>query len=129
MAHIVYAADAIVKYQGGIVLIERLASLPGIALPGGRQEVSEWLSATIVREVLEETGLTFSIEAVLGTYADEHRDPRFHSISTVFVGTATGELKPETGKTRPFVVSIDCLSSYEHQCILDHGRMIRDFLT
>lgn len=129
MTKIVYAADAIVKYNGGIVLIERLGvNLPGIALPGGKQEPREWISETAVREVREETGLYFTIEAVLGTYAEEGRDPRFPAVSTTFVGTGTGVLRPETGKTRPFKVLREDLPNYFDRFILDHGDMIRTYL-
>lgn len=128
MSDIVYAADAIVKYETGIVLIERVSSLPGIALPGGKQEPNEWLSTTIRREVDEETGLVFTIEGVIGTYAEEGRDPRFRSVSTLFVGIGRGTLRAEPGKTRPFVVSPERLLSFGGRYILDHEDMVRAYL-
>lgn len=130
MTDLVYAADAIVEYgDDQFVLVERLARLPGIALPGGKQEPDELLSRTIVREVGEETGLSFVILDVLGTYAQAGRDPRFPAISTVFIGRGYGCLKGETGKTRPFIVNRNELLSYGERYILDHGQMVRDYLS
>ena len=123
------SADAIVKYRGGIVLIERLARLPGIAFPGGKQEPGELLSGTILREIPEEVGLSFTIESVLGVYADPARDPRGHYVSVVFIGTGTGTLRAEPGKTRPFIVSEHDLPGYADRMILDHGSMARDYLS
>jgi len=43
-----------------------------------------------VREALEETGLRVTLTALLGVYSDPARDPRHHTISTVYVGRAEG---------------------------------------
>ncbi len=125
----IYAADAIVKYQDKIVLIERLASLPGIAVPGGKRDhPNEWLSDVIRREVEEETGLTFCIEETIATFAAPNRDPRFRVVSTLFVGHGTGVLRPEPGKTRPFLVAPNDVLSFSGKFILDHEDMVRAYL-
>jgi len=48
------------------------------------------------REAEEETGLQVEIEQ-FQVYSDPSRDPRQHTISVVFLATATGE--PKAGMT------------------------------
>ncbi|MEM9074325.1 MAG: NUDIX hydrolase, partial [Myxococcota bacterium] len=70
--------DVIVELDGGIVLIERLNEPTGWALPGGFVDYGERVEDAARREVAEETGLTVSLEALLGVYSDPARDPRQH---------------------------------------------------
>jgi 8-oxo-dGTP diphosphatase len=51
----------------------------------------ETVEAAAVREAREETGLEVRLEALLYVYSDPRRDPRKHTLSTVFVGRASGE--------------------------------------
>lgn len=74
----------------GIVLIERKNPPPGWALPGGFVDYGESLEAAAVREALEETSLRVRLAGQLGTYSDPARDPRRHTISTVFVARSRG---------------------------------------
>ena len=87
--------DIIIETEGGIVLIERKNEPYGWALPGGFVDYNESLEKAAVREALEETGLHVSLARQLKTYSDPDRDPRHHTISTVFVATAIG--KPVAG--------------------------------
>ncbi len=74
----------------GIVLIERKNPPPGWALPGGFVEYGESLETAAVREAWEETSLRVRLVEQLGTYSDPARDPRRHTISTVFIARAEG---------------------------------------
>ena len=74
----------------GIVLIERKNPPPGWALPGGFVDYGESLEAAAVREALEETSLRVRLVGQLGTYSDPARDPRRHTISTVFIARGRG---------------------------------------
>ncbi|MHA2020587.1 MAG: NUDIX domain-containing protein [Candidatus Thorarchaeota archaeon] len=56
------------------------------ALPGGFVEYGETVEETAVREVLEETGVQIKLEDILGVYSDPQRDPRGHTLTTVFIG-------------------------------------------
>jgi len=82
--------DVIIEVAGGVVLIKRKNPPPGWALPGGFVEYGESLEEAAIREAFEETGLTISLAKQLHTYSQPGRDPRFHTISTVFLATAQG---------------------------------------
>ncbi|WP_457597328.1 NUDIX domain-containing protein [Hydrogenimonas sp.] len=72
----------------GIVLIERKNPPYGLALPGGFVEVGETVEYACVREVKEETGLDVELKKLVGVFSDPKRDPRFHTVSVVYVGVA-----------------------------------------
>lgn len=74
-----------------IVLIERKNPPHGWALPGGFVDVGERLENAARREALEETSLEVELQTLLGCYSDPARDPRGHTVSAVYVATATGE--------------------------------------
>ncbi len=82
--------DIIIEVEGGIVLIERKNPPSGWAIPGGFVDYGEAVEAAAVREAREETGLEVELTELLGVYSDPTRDPRFHTISTVFVARASG---------------------------------------
>jgi ADP-ribose pyrophosphatase YjhB (NUDIX family) len=89
------AVDVIIEIMDGrerrgIVLIERKNPPHGWALPGGFVDYGETLEAAAVREAREETSLGVELLGQLGAYSDPSRDPRFHTISTVFVARAKG---------------------------------------
>lgn len=88
-------ADVIVEVGERIVLVRRKNPPEGWAIPGGFVEVGETVETAAVREALEETGLRVALTALLGVYSDPARDPRFHTVSTVYVGRAEGA--PEGG--------------------------------
>jgi 8-oxo-dGTP diphosphatase len=74
----------------GIVLIDRKNPPFGWALPGGFVEYGETLEAAAVREAREETGLDIALRRQFHTYSDPGRDPRGHTVSTVFIAGASG---------------------------------------
>ena len=59
------AAYALVRDSGGRFLVVRAA--PGLFLPGGGTEADESGDTTVVREVLEETGIEVVIDRHVGT--------------------------------------------------------------
>jgi len=82
--------DIIIEVEGGIVLIKRRNPPPGWAIPGGFVDYGESVEAAAIREAKEETGLDVRLTRLLGVYSDPGRDPRSHTISTVFVARASG---------------------------------------
>jgi len=75
----------------GIVLIERKNPPYGWALPGGFVNYGESLEMAAVREAKEETSLDVDLVRQFHTYSDPRRDPRGHTITTVFIAKASGE--------------------------------------
>lgn len=82
--------DIIIEYNSWIVLIKRKNPPLGWALPGGFVDYGESLEAAAIREAREETGLAISGLKLLGCYSDPARDPRIHTITTVYVAQGDG---------------------------------------
>jgi 8-oxo-dGTP diphosphatase len=82
--------DIIIECRDGIVLIERRNPPLGWALPGGFVDYGESLESAAVREALEETSLEVRLVEQMHTYSDPRRDPRHHTVSTVFIAEADG---------------------------------------
>jgi ADP-ribose pyrophosphatase YjhB (NUDIX family) len=74
----------------GIVLINRKNPPYGWALPGGFVDYGESLEQAAVREAKEETSLDIQLQCQMHTYSDPKRDPRKHTISTVYIARAKG---------------------------------------
>ena len=86
-------ADTIIEIDGGFVMIERKNEPLGWALPGGFVDEGELLESAAIREVKEETSLDVQLTELLYLYSDPKRDPRKHTITAVYIGTGSGQLK------------------------------------
>ncbi|MFQ5665526.1 MAG: NUDIX domain-containing protein [Candidatus Binatia bacterium] len=117
--------DVIIEVSGGIVLIKRRFPPPGWALPGGFVERGETVEAAAVREAHEETGLHVSLTELFNVYSDPRRDPRRHTISTVFIGVARGV--PVAGDDAA-EAGVFRAQSLPAPLAFDHGRILRDYL-
>ncbi len=73
--------------QDRVVLIKRRNPPHGWALPGGFVDYGEDLESAAIREALEETSLQVVLERQFHTYSHPDRDPRGHTITTVFLAT------------------------------------------
>ena len=113
--------DIIIEINGGIVLIERKNPPHGWALPGGFVDYGESLEEAARREAAEETGLTVHLKDQLHTYSDPSRDPRQHTISTVFVATAEGTPAGGDDALRAEIFTAENLPAlaFDHRKILD----------
>ena len=121
------AVDVIIEMAGGdIVLVRRRNPPPGWALPGGFVEYGETLEAAAVREAREETSLEVELTRQFHTYSDPARDPRGHTISTVFIGRARG-----TPRARDDAREIGTFrrESLPEPLAFDHGRILDDYFT
>jgi ADP-ribose pyrophosphatase YjhB (NUDIX family) len=83
--------DIIIEIEPkGIVLIKRKNPPYGWAIPGGFVDYGESLEEAALREAKEETNLDVKLTRQFHTYSDPNRDPRHHSISTVYIAKAKG---------------------------------------
>lgn len=113
--------DIIIQTAGGVVLVRRKNPPLGWALPGGFVDYGESLEQAAVREAREETGLAVSLVRQFHTYSDPGRDPRLHTVSTVFIATAQGELMAgdDAAEARIFPAAALPPLVFDHQRILD----------
>ncbi|HOS96232.1 MAG TPA: NUDIX hydrolase [Deltaproteobacteria bacterium] len=120
--------DIIIGYEGGIVLVLRKNPPPGWALPGGFVDYGETVEAAAIREAREETGLDLAELRQFGVYSDPGRDPRQHTITTVFTAKGAGVMKAGDDAARVQVFGLEALPelAFDHARILgDYGRSIR----
>jgi 8-oxo-dGTP diphosphatase len=111
---------------GGIVLIRRKHEPPGWALPGGFVDEGETLAAAARREAMEETGLEVELTELFHCYSDPRRDARKHTVSTVFIGRATGMPQGGDDAADAIVVSLEALPS---PIVFDHPLILSDYAT
>ena len=107
-----------------IVLIERKHEPLGWALPGGFIDIGESAEAAAVREAAEETNLEVTLQSLLGVYSDPNRDPRGHSVSAVYIGTAAGAPVAMDDAAAVRVFDLDKLPS---QLAFDHFEVLEDY--
>jgi len=115
--------DIIIEVQGGIVLIERKNKPHGWALPGGFVDYGESLEQAAVREAKEETGLQVKLLGQLHTYSGPDRDPRHHTISTVFIASAAGSPHAGDDARKTGIFSEQNLPPL----VFDHARILTDY--
>ena len=116
--------DIIIEVEGGIVLIERKNPPHGWAIPGGFVDYGETVEAAAVREAKEETGLVVRLTGLLGVYSDPSRDPRSHTISTVFVASAAGRPVADDDAADAGVFTEDTLPG---DIAFDHREILEDY--
>jgi len=108
----------------GIVLIKRKNPPYGWALPGGFVDYGESLEQAAVREAAEETSLKVTLKYQLHTYSAPDRDPRRHTISTVYVATARGI---PVARDDAQDIGIFARKDIDFPLAFDHQRILRDY--
>ncbi|WP_028574425.1 NUDIX domain-containing protein [Desulfonatronovibrio hydrogenovorans] len=108
-----------------LVLIERKNFPHGWALPGGFVDYGESAELAAIREAKEETGLDVVLTGILGVYSDPSRDPRSHTISTVFTAYALNldQLQGGDDASRAALFHWDRLP----ETAFDHDQILLDF--
>ena len=121
--------DAIIyEPERGIVLIDRKFEPLGWALPGGFVDYGETVEAAAVREALEETGLQVTLQALVGVYSDPTRDPRLHTITTVFQANAE-DYSTLAGGDDAKDARFFPLDRLPDNIMFGHDEIIADFIT
>ncbi len=116
--------DIIIEYQDGIVLIERKNFPYGWAIPGGFVDYGESLEQAAIREAKEETNLDVDLICQLHTYSDPNRDPRQHTISTVFIAKGKGKLQ---GKDDAINAKVYTKENLPQNIAFDHKKILNDY--
>jgi 8-oxo-dGTP diphosphatase len=116
--------DVIIEMDGGIVLVERKNPPHGWALPGGFVDYGESVEKAAAREVEEETGLTLANLTQFHVYSDPRRDPRMHTLTTVFVARGEGELRAadDALDARVFRDELPERIAFDHRAIIEDYR-------
>jgi O-acetyl-ADP-ribose deacetylase (regulator of RNase III)/ADP-ribose pyrophosphatase YjhB (NUDIX family) len=110
----------------GIVLIERSNPPFGFALPGGFVDYNESLETAVRREMKEETNLDLEDLRQFHTYSEPGRDPRFHTICTVFI--AKGKGKPKAGDDAQGLKVIKLEEIEKLNFAFDHNTILKDYI-
>lgn len=116
--------DIIIEIDEGFILIERKNPPYGWAIPGGFVNWGESLEEAAIREAKEETGLEIKDLVQLHTYSEPNRDPRFHTISTVFVAKGIGKPKADTDAKSLKIFTPETLPQ---EFAFDHKKIIEDY--
>lgn len=116
--------DVIIECDEGVLLIKRKNPPEGWALPGGFVDYGESLEAAALREAKEETGLDVKLIRQFHSYSDPSRDPRHHTITTVFVAAAGGKAVAGDDALEAIFFNRDNLPE---QIAFDHRDILNDY--
>jgi len=119
--------DAIIELPEGIVIIERSNPPFGWALPGGFVDYGESLEDAVIREVKEETNLDLIQSRQFHTYSDPKRDPRFHTIGTVFIAKAKGTPQAQDDAADLKIIKLSEIEKM--QLAFDHKKILQDYFS
>ncbi|MFH0754992.1 MAG: NUDIX domain-containing protein [Candidatus Omnitrophota bacterium] len=119
-------ADIIIEMDEGIILIERTNPPFGWALPGGFVDRGESLETAAAREAREETNMNLKDLKQFHTYSEPSRDPRFHTITTIF--TAKGIGTPKAGDDAKGLKIVPLSQLRQLHFAFDHNKVLNDYL-
>jgi 8-oxo-dGTP diphosphatase len=95
------------------------------AIPGGFCDYGESLEHAAIREAREETGLEVELIEQFHTYSDPRRDPRRHTITTVYIARAVGG----TLQAQDDAQEIGIFTDHDLPTALafDHNQILKDY--
>ncbi len=116
--------DIIIKIDNKVVLVRRKNKPYGWALPGGYIDYGESAEDAAIREAKEETSMDIELEGLLGVYSNPDRDPRSHTITTVFIAKGKGSPKANDDAEEIGLFDRDNLPE---PIVFDHKKILQDF--
>lgn len=116
--------DVIIEIDKGIILIKRKNPPFGWAIPGGFVDYGETIEDAVIREAKEETGLDVKLIRQFHTYSDPKRDPRHHTVSTIFIATASGTPVADDDAAE---AGIFTRNSLPDDIAFDHRQILEDY--
>ncbi len=93
-------------------------------MPGGFVDYGETLEQAASREAKEETGLNIQLIRQFHSYSAPDRDPRHHTISTVFLAHASGSAEAGDDAAELGVFHEDTLPE---DMAFDHREIVSDY--
>lgn len=117
--------DIIIELEDGrIILIKRKNPPIGWAIPGGFVDYGESLEEAAIREAKEETSLDVTLLEQMHTYSKPDRDPRQHTISTIFIakGSGTPVAADDAAEIGVFIED-----NLPHPLMFDHEQILTDY--
>ena len=118
--------DIIIEVGEKIVLIKRKNPPFGWALPGGFIDYGESAKTAAVREAKEETSLDVHLIRLLGVYSDPNRDPRQHTISTVYIASSQGNpVAADDAKE----IGLFSENNLPDSLVFDHAKILKDYFS
>ena len=88
-------------------------------------DYGESLEQTAIREAKEETSLDVTLSRQLHTYSNPSRDPRHHTVSTVFIANAMGVPKARDDAKNVGVFHRENLPPL----VFDHTQILDDYFS
>jgi 8-oxo-dGTP diphosphatase len=123
--------DTIIQRNSQILFVKRKKEpfKDKLTFPGGFVDGNEKVEDTSIREVKEETSLSIKLIDILGVYSDPSRDPRGHTISTVFIAEISDNNKTEAiaGDDAAEIKWIDIETIDNESFGFDHKKIITDY--
>jgi len=116
--------DIVIEMENRVILIERKNPPHGWALPGGFVDYGETVENAAIREAKEETNLEVELKTLLGVYSDPKRDPRGHTVSTVFLAKGRGQALAKDDAAGLEFFNEDNLPN---ELVFDHARILSDY--
>lgn len=107
-----------------IILIERQNPPHGWAIPGGFIDYGESAETAARREAKEEVSLEVKLIEQFQVYSNPNRDPRKHTLSVVFLATATGD--PQATSDAKALKVFNPWEIPENLCF-DHDQILKDY--
>lgn len=117
--------DIIIEINKKIVLIERKNPPLGWALPGGFVDYKESVEDAAIREAREETSLELKNLKQFKVFSDPDRDPRFHTISIVFIAQGAGTMKAADDAKNIKLVDPESIDEF---LVFDHRNIIEKYI-